>query len=394
MLDDAGFAELRPDTPMPSVPGRYFIAADGALTAWIVPDLADATTPFRIVGAHTDSPNLRLKPTPNADTGSYRRLGVEVYGGVLLNSWLDRDLGLSGRLAIRSNTGVESRLLLIDEPILRIPQLAIHLDRDVSERGLLLNKQQHLAPIYGLTGDGADIAELLADAAEVSPDDIVGADVMLHDTMPSQLIGADREFISAPRLDNQLSCHSAITALAGTTPTDTIAMIALFDHEEVGSVSSTGAATSTLPRLLEEVRAALGGTPSESRIALANSLFISADNAHATHPNYAERHEPQHHIAMNAGPVLKHNANQRYTTDAISAGMFRIAAEHAGVATQDFVSRGDMPCGSTIGPTISASLGMRALDVGCAQLAMHSCRELAGATDPWDMTLLLAELLT
>lgn len=394
MLQDSGFTDIGADDSMPSQPGRYLLAEDGALCAWIVPATANATTPFRIIGAHTDSPNLRLKPSPKADAVGYRRLGVEVYGGVLLNSWLDRDLGVSGRLVVRSTNGVEPRLLLVDEPILRIPQLAIHLDREISERGLLLNKQKHLAPIFGLSGSGVDFDELLADAAGVSPDEIVGADLMLHDTAPSQLIGADHEFLSAPRLDNQLSCHASVTALAGTTPTDTIAMVTLFDHEEVGSVSNTGAATASLPALLQEISASLGATRSDTRIALANSLFVSADNAHATHPNYADRHEPQHHIAMNAGPVLKHNANQRYTTDAVSAGMFHLAAEHAGVATQHFVSRGDMPCGSTIGPTISASLGIRALDVGCAQLAMHSCRELAGATDPWDMTLLLAELLT
>jgi aspartyl aminopeptidase len=393
MLVDAGFAEVGTTNSAAPQSGRHFIVRDGSINAWILPESATPTTPFRIVGAHTDSPNLRLKPDPNADAVGYRRLGVEVYGGVLLNSWLDRDLGLSGRLAIRTSGGAETTLIAIDEPILRIPQLAIHLDREISERGLTLNKQQHLSPVYGLSGEGVDVWDLIANAGNSSRDDIVGAELMLHDTMPSQLIGAQHEFISAPRLDNQLSCHAAITALAGTTPTDTIPMITLFDHEEVGSVSSTGAATSQLPRLLDEISSSLGASAVDRRVARGHSLFVSADNAHATHPNYPERHDPEHQIAMNAGPVLKHNSNQRYTTDAVSAGVFHLAAEHAGVSTQAFVSRSDMPCGSTIGPTVSASLGIRALDVGCAQLAMHSCRELAGASDPWDMTLLLAELL-
>lgn len=393
MLVDAGFSELDATDASALEPGRHFRVRDGSIVAWILPESATPTTPFRLVGAHTDSPNLRLKPDPNADAVGYRRLGIEVYGGVLLNSWLDRDLGLSGRLAIRTQAGADTRLVLIDDPILRVPQLAIHLDRDISERGLILNKQEHLSPIYGLSGTGVEIWDLVAQAGGVSLDDIIGAELMLHDTMPSQLMGAQNEFISAPRLDNQLSCHAAITALAGTTPTETIPVIALFDHEEVGSVSATGAATALLPRLLDEISTSLGASASEQRVAIGNSLFVSADNAHATHPNYSERHDPNHQIAMNAGPVLKHNANQRYTTDAVSEGLFHLAAEHAGVSTQAFVSRGDMPCGSTIGPTVSALLGIRALDVGCAQLAMHSCRELAGASDPWDMTLLLAELL-
>lgn len=399
MLEEAGFDAVVHGTPSRLEPGRYYVAADGAITAWIVPDDAQPTTPFRIVGAHTDSPNLRLKPDPIADSVGYRRLGVETYGGVLLNSWLDRDLGVSGRLAIRTDdsTGgstVDTRLVFIGEPILRVPQLAIHLDRDISERGLLLNKQQHLSPIYGLADESTDIWDAVAENADVSRDDILGAELMLHDTAPAQLAGLDHEFLSAPRLDNQLSCHAALTALAGTTPRDTIPMIALFDHEEVGSVSNTGAATAMLPRLLTEISTSLGAAAQDHRTAISDSLFISADNAHATHPNYPDRHDPGHHIALNAGPALKHNANQRYTTDALSAGLFQLAAEHAGVATQSFVSRSDMPCGSTIGPTVSALLGMRALDVGCPQLAMHSCRELAGSNDPWDMTLVLAELLT
>jgi len=399
MLEEAGFDAITQSATSSYEPGRYYVAADGAVTAWIIPNDAKPATPFRIVGAHTDSPNLRLKPDPIADAVGYRRLGVEPYGGVLLNSWLDRDLGVSGRLAIRTHDSsgsdtVDTRLVLIGEPILRVPQLAIHLDRDISERGLLLNKQQHLSPIYGLTEQSGDIWDAVAANADVSRDDILGAELMLHDTAPAQLIGLDNEFLSAPRLDNQISCHAALTAIAGTTPSSTIPMIALFDHEEVGSVSNTGAATALLPRLLAEISSTLGANNREQRAAIAESLFISADNAHATHPNYPERHEPAHHIALNAGPVLKHNSNQRYTTDALSAGLFRLAAEHAGVATQSFVSRSDMACGSTIGPTVSALLGMRALDVGCPQLAMHSCRELAGSNDPWDLTLVLAELLS
>ncbi len=392
MLRGAGFVETDIGVMSNGQPGRHFVARDGALLAWVVPDGATSSTPFRVVGAHTDSPNLRLKPEPTANGFGYRRLGVEVYGGVLLNSWLDRDLGLSGRIAVRgADDTVDQVLVKIDDPILRIPQLAIHLDRDINDKGLLLNKQHHVAPVFGLTSPNAStIWDVVTAAAGVSANDVIGADLMVHDTQSSQLIGVDEEFISAPRLDNQLSCHAALTALSGVSNSDHIAMVVLFDHEEVGSVSATGAATNSLPLLLE----AISGDAAGHAAALADSLFVSADNAHATHPNYPERHEPAHHIALNGGPVLKHNANQRYTTDAISEGMFKLAAERAGVSTQAFVNRTDMGCGSTIGPTVSALLGMRALDVGCPQLAMHSCRELAGTNDPWDMTLLLAELLS
>ncbi|MGI9606628.1 MAG: M18 family aminopeptidase [Acidimicrobiales bacterium] len=393
VLLDAGFSDVS-GAEHPSGPGKYLICRDGSLMAWAIPDGAQPATPFRIVGAHTDSPNLRLKPQPEIDSYGYRRLGVEVYGGVLLNTWLDRDLGLSGRVTVRSEGGsAETRLVHIDAPILRIPQLAIHLDREVSNTGLLLNKQQHLNPIYGLTEGGGSIWDAVANAADASRDEIVGSELMLHDTVPCQVIGLDDELISAPRLDNQLSCHAAITALSGTNPSDTIPVITLFDHEEVGSVSAAGAATASLPRLLERITTGLGGDSAAHHTALDGATFVSADNAHATHPNYPERHDPAHSIEMNGGPVLKHNANQRYTTDAVTAGIFRLAAERAGVATQDFVSRSDLPCGSTIGPTVSALLGVRAFDVGCPQLAMHSAREVAGSHDPWDLTLLLAELL-
>ncbi len=402
MLTKSGFVDATKtgngtaDTsPTGDASGKFFRIQDGSLMAWVVPDGASPDAPFRIIGAHTDSPNLHLKPTPQANAHGYRRLGVETYGGVLLNSWLDRDLSVSGRIAVRDGDAVTLSLVNLERPVLRIPQLAIHLDRDITTKGLLLNKQTHMAPIYGLSpGDSDDIWDLVAEAAAVSKMDIVGAELMLHDTAPSQLIGADEEFISAPRLDNQLSCHAALTALSGVNPTEHIPVVTLFDHEEVGSVSATGAGTAALPRLLEAISESIGASAVQHNEALRNSLFVSSDNAHATHPNYADRHEHNHHVFLNGGPTLKHNANQRYTTTAHTEGLFRLAAERAGVTTQSFVSRSDLPCGSTIGPTVSALLGMPALDVGCPQLAMHSCRELAGTNDPWMLTSLLAELVS
>lgn len=397
LLAEAGFVSVAATEPHPTDPGRYVKVIDGSMLAWVTPAGASGTTPFRIVGAHTDSPNLRLKPHPDSDTLGYRRIGVEVYGGVLLNSWLDRDLGMSGRLSLRdpSRAGGEPRVVMVHlrEPLFRIPQLAIHLDREINEKGLVLNRQNHLGPIYGLDG-GSGVLELAAEAAGVSLDDVVGFELMLHDINPAALVGLREAFISAPRIDNLLSCHAAVTALSGSNSDRVVPVVALFDHEEVGSTSATGAGTAMFPRFLQQISASLGATEQQHHQALAQSLFISADNAHATHPNYPERHDPAHNVFMNAGPVLKFNAGQRYTTDAVSAGMFRLAAERAGVETQSFASHSDIACGSTIGPAVAARVGLRALDVGCAQLAMHSIREIAGSRDPWDLTLVLADLLS
>lgn len=396
LLEAAGFKEFNAQGGAPgnekhgSGPGRYFHQRDGSIFAWVVPEGVKESTPFRIVGAHTDSPNLRLKPQPFATSAGLGQLGVEVYGGVLLNSWLGRDLGISGRIAVRTGSSLEQRLVRIDDPLVHIPQLAIHLDREISTKGLLLNKQQHLSPVYEV--DPTALLTRLYDEADCSPQDVLGSELMLHDTQPSRLIGLDEEFVSAPRIDNQLSCHAALTALSGIQGATSISMVALFDHEEVGSVSQSGAATAVLPRLLQGINRSVGGSDAMYAQACDNSLFVSVDNAHATHPNYPERHDPQHQVELNSGPVIKVNANQRYTTDAMSMGLVELAAERAGVETQRFVSRSDMACGSTIGPTVASLLGMRSADLGCAQLAMHSIRELAGSSDPWDLTLLLAAL--
>jgi aspartyl aminopeptidase len=360
-----------------------FVRRGGTLVAWR-PGLPG--TGFRLIGAHTDSPNLRVKPRPEHRSVGYRQLGVEVYGGVLLNSWLDRDLGLSGRVTVADGTAIDERLFRIDRPILRIPQLAIHLDRDVNERGLVLNRQTHLTPIYGVGGDdGRGMRELLGEAIGVDPSRVLTWDAMCHDLCPPTFAGLDDELISAPRIDNLLSCHAALRALEAAddgSGHDVTQVIALFDHEEVGSTTDRGAAGGFLAAVLERVSAALGLDRTEHLQALAASHCVSEDGAHATHPNYPERHEPDHQIAINGGPVIKVNASARYATDAASAAPFLAACAAVEVPVQWFVTRSDLPCGSTIGPLTAAQLGVPTVDVGVAQLAMHSCRELAGAFDP------------
>ena len=398
-LDGAGFTELREGDAWPSGPSHHYVRRGGSLVAWATADGHAPTTPFRIIGAHTDSPNLRVKPKPDAGQAGYRQVAVEVYGGALLNSWLDRDLGLSGRVVVRAAGGPDARLLRIDRPLLRVPQLAIHLDGDIREHGLRLNPQQHLSPVWGL-GDptpGA-FAALVAEAVGAGPDDLLGWDLMTHDLAPGTLAGADDELVSAPRLDNLCSSWAGLEALLGVTGRGgaddaAVPVLVLFDHEEIGSTSERGAASSLLPTLLERISTGLGGSREDLFRALAGSMCASADMAHATHPNYADRHEPGHRIALNGGPVLKVNSNLRYASDGMSAAAFVLACEQAGVPYQRYAHRSDLPCGSTIGPITAAELGIATFDVGAPQLAMHSARELCGSSDPAHYAAMLAAFL-
>lgn len=383
----AGFTELDETAAWPrsAMEGARFVRRGGALVAWSAPAGAAAHQPARVVGAHTDSPNLRVKPRPDVGSAGWRQLGVEVYGGALVNSWLDRDLGLSGRVVLRD---ASTRLLLVDRPIARVAQLAIHLDREVNDKGLVLDKQAHLTPIWGLgpVRPGA-FAGWVADELGVTAGEIMAWDLMFHDLTPPARLGRDGELLAAGRLDNLCSSSCAVGALAalvagGTAPTDAAAVVALFDHEEVGSDTTTGAGGTLLEAVLERLVAARGGGVDERRRAAAASACVSVDMAHAVHPNYVERHEPGHRPLPNEGPVLKVNANQRYATDAHTAAVFTSACERAGVPWQVFVSRNNVPCGSTIGPITATRLGIATVDVGCAQLSMHSARELMGARDP------------
>jgi aspartyl aminopeptidase len=370
--------------------GRHYTDHGGALIAFTLPDRS-ASSPapeWRIVGAHTDSPCLRIKPVPDLVAHGWRQIGVEVYGGILANSWLDRDLGVAGRLALRGGEHID---VDVRSPLCRIPQLAVHLDRDVNERGLQLDRQTHLVPVWGdarSRGDG--IVDHVACTVGLSGADVVAHDLRLYDITPSALLGGDASLFASGRLDNLVSCWAAVTAItaerpeaAGTPPVCTA--IALFDHEEVGSESTTGAAGPLLERVLERVALARGATRDEVLSSYSRSICISADNAHAVHPNYPERHEPQHRPVVNAGPALKSNANQRYATDPASARFFIEACERADVPWQHFVSRNNMPCGSTIGPITATRLGISTVDVGVPQLSMHSARELCGADDPFHL---------
>jgi aspartyl aminopeptidase len=391
----AGFEPLAERDPWESLgAGRYYVVHEGsAVVAFVVPEGAIAG--YRIVGAHTDSPNLRLKPKPEYAKEGYLQLGVEVYGGALLNSWLDRDLGLAGRVLLRGASGrVETRLVRLDHPRLRVPQLAIHLDREVNEKGLVLNKQEHMAPVLGLQSSGeAEVTALVAAAVGAQAADVVHVDLMLHDTLSPARGGAHDELLFSARLDNLAMCHAgtqAIAIAATTAPGRSLSpVLALFDHEEVGSQSATGAESHFLPRVLERLSRRRGRSFDEHARVLSRSLCLSADMAHAVHPNYEARHEPRHKPVLNGGPVLKVNAQQRYATSARTAAIVEELCRGLDIPLQHYVNRTDLPCGSTIGPITGALLGVPTADVGNPMLSMHSCREMAGAQDPAQMERLM-----
>ncbi|MFE4540805.1 M18 family aminopeptidase [Streptomyces scopuliridis] len=386
-LEKAGFRQLRETDAWDGSAGGRFVLRGGAIVAWFVPEGAEPHTPFRIVGAHTDSPNLRVKPLP--DTGSYgwRQIAVEIYGGTLLNTWLDRDLGLAGRITLRDGS---HRLINVDRALLRVPQLAVHLDRSVNTDGLKLDRQRHMQPIWGL-GDPkeGDLIRFVAQEAGVDAADITGWDLMPHAIEPPSYLGRDRELLAGPRMDNLLSVHAGTAALAAVAtsavaePLPYIPVLAAFDHEENGSQSDTGADGPLLGTVLERSVLARGGTFEDRARAFAGTVCLSSDTGHAVHPNYSDRHDPTHHPRANGGPILKVNVNMRYATDGSGRAVFAAACEKAGVPWQSFVSNNSMPCGTTIGPITAARHGIQTVDIGVAILSMHSARELCGADDPY-----------
>ncbi|NNH75604.1 M18 family aminopeptidase [Nocardia uniformis] len=401
-LDDHGFTRLSESAPWPaSSAGRYYVVRGGSLVAWADGGPGAPTgfrggqaAPFRVVGGHTDSPNLRVKQHPDLASAGWQLVGLEPYGGAWLNSWLDRDLGVSGRLSVRDGNVLRERLIRIDEPILRVPQLAIHLSED--RRGVTLDPQRHVNAVWGVGGEPSSFLTFVSERSGIEPDAVLGWELMTHDLVPAKLIGRDLDLISAPRLDNQGTCYAGLRAFlaAIAEPGAAVPVLALFDHEEVGSQSDRGAQSGLLPTILERIVLTRGGGRAEYLAALAGSVCASGDMAHATHPNYPDRHEPAHKIAVNGGPVLKVNQNLRYATDATGAGAFALACSQADVPLQRYVHRADLPCGSTIGPMTAARTGMPTVDVGAAQLAMHSAREMMGAADVPAYAAALAAFLT
>jgi len=399
-LEAAGFKELDEREALSAAPGsRGYVVRGGSIIAFVAGRTPPWEAGFVLVGAHTDSPNLRLKPSPVVDAHGYRQLSIEVYGGVLLSTWLDRDLSLAGRVVL---AGGRSELVRLGGSVCRIPNLAIHLNREVNKDGLVVNPQTHLLPIWGLDGAGGPenvldrvAAELGQKVPGVTAADVVGFDLCLFDTQGAALGGASGELIASARLDNLGSSYAGYRALvaAGDTGGAT-RVLALYDHEEVGSQTASGARSPLLEALLERLTSSFSEAPRDALPrALARSFFVSADMAHAVHPNYADKHDKQHRPMLGKGPVIKVNANQSYATDAVAQGAFVDACRAEGVSPQFFVSRNDQPCGSTIGPITAARLGLRTIDVGNPMLGMHSCRETAGTADTMVMARVLQRIL-
>ncbi|MEU3198729.1 M18 family aminopeptidase [Streptomyces sp. NPDC006996] len=385
-LEKAGFRQVAETDAWDGTAGGTYVLRGGAIIAWYVPEGAAPHTPFRIVGAHTDSPTLRVKPRPDSGAHGWRQVAVEIYGGPLLNSWLDRDLGMAGRLSLRDGS---THLVNVDRPLLRVPQLAIHLDRAVNSDGLKLDKQRHMQPVWGMGDEvrDGDLIAFLEETAGLPSGEVTGWDLMVHPVEPPAYLGRDRELVAGPRMDNLLSVHAgtaALAAVAGQGSTlSYIPVLAAFDHEENGSQSDTGADGPLLGGVLERSVFARGGSYEDRARAFAGTVCLSSDTGHAVHPNYAERHDPTHHPRVDGGPILKVNVNNRYATDGSGRAVFAAACEKADIPFQSFVSNNAMPCGTTIGPITAARHGIRTVDIGVAILSMHSARELCGAEDPF-----------
>lgn len=386
-LQAAGFSRLDETERWSLQAGdqRYVVRGGAAIIAFIVGHQPLAETGLRLIGAHTDSPGLRIKPRPAEEAGGVVRLGVEVYGGPILATFADRDLSLAGRVHIRTADGFATRLVRFADPLLRLPNLAIHMNREVNENGLKFNKQTELPLLLGMSREGESAEKRfrrpIADALGVEPADLLTWELNAYDTQKGALWGADREFIADSQLDNLASCHAALSALLVAGQPAATCLCAFFDHEEVGSESAAGAGGSFVSDVIARLAGNAGLDAEDQRRMLARSFFISADMAHGWHPNFPAAYEPCHLALVNAGPVIKSNANQRYSTNAETAARFMALCDKAGVPCQQYAHRTDLGCGSTIGPIVAARLGIPSVDVGSPMWAMHSIRESAGVLD-------------
>jgi aspartyl aminopeptidase len=392
-LEQAGFERLLEDGDWSLDPGAYYLVRnDSSIIALRVGREAGCDQGLRMAGAHTDSPCLMVKPTPEKEVNGYRQLGVEVYGGALLNPWFDRDLSLAGRVSYLDGERVLRRQLVdFRRPVAVIPSLAIHLDREANS-SRTVNPQKDIPPVLA-RGELAELRQLLAEQLrseypDGSVSEVLDYELCFYDTQPAALTGFNQEFISGARLDNLLSCYAGMQAIIASEGAVS-SLLVCNDHEEVGSLSAAGAQGPMLRTVLGRI----APTPAGYAAMIDRSMLISADNAHGIHPNYADRHDENHGPLLNEGPVVKVNANQRYASNSETSALFRQVCAELEVPVQSFVVRTDMACGSTIGPITAGELGVRTLDVGVPQFAMHSVREMAGAVDASNLSRVLARFM-
>ncbi|WP_293771333.1 M18 family aminopeptidase [uncultured Corynebacterium sp.] len=376
-LTEAGFTRQDEDAEWSAAPGGHVMVRGGAVMAWLVPDGASAASAFRIVGSHTDSPGLALKPTPDFSSAGWQQVAVEIYGGPLLHTWFDRELTVGGQVVLRDGT----RRLVNTGPILRLPSLAIHLYRDDSFKP---DRQRHMQPVLTVGEPDASVLQVIAEQLGIAGEDIAAFNLITADAARGEVFGTGERFIAAGRMDNLTSVHASLQAMleaAQTYQGSDVLVMAAFDHEEVGSSSRYGAAGPILEDVLTRTGRALGANEEQRQQMYARSSCVSADAAHSVHPNYAGKHDPSHHPIIGGGPVTKVNGNQRYASDAVSVARWEAACERAGVPFQRFVGNNDVPCGSTIGPITATRLGIDTVDVGVPMLSMHSAREMVGERD-------------
>jgi aspartyl aminopeptidase len=389
-LEEAGFICLAENSEWKLEAGQgYFVSRSGSSLIAFKTGMDDLpASGFRMVGAHTDSPCLKIKPEPEISQYQYGQLGVEVYGGVLLNPWFDRDLSIAGRIDYRDTKGDLCHCLIdFEKAVAVIPSLAIHLDRDANEKRAI-NAQTYLPPLITQTDDGATfkfkdmlLDYLLKKLNLGNAEKVLAYDLRLYDVQPPALVGLNDEFLTGARLDNLLSCYVGLQSLIASNDKHG-SLLVCSDHEEVGSVSAAGAKGPFLEAVLERITESFAHANSEAkRRMLDQSLMFSVDNAHGIHPNFPEKHDDKHGPLLNHGPVIKINANQRYATSSETSAFFRQLCEENDVPVQAFVVRNDMGCGSTIGPIVAGELGVKTLDIGVPTFAMHSIREMAGSKD-------------
>jgi aspartyl aminopeptidase len=394
-LDAAGFVPLNDLQPWSLENGRgyYLVRNDSSLVAFTLGGSRGPVEGMRMVGAHTDSPCLMVKPKPEKNNKGYQQLGVEVYGGALLNPWFDRDLSLAGRVSFSTPEGELCKALVdFRDPIAVIPSLAIHLDREVNANRSI-NSQTDIVPLISLAED-MDFRTLLAarlreEYPDVAVAEVFDYEICCYDTQPAAIVGLEQDFIASARLDNLLSCFAGLKALLESGGGAT-RLLVCNDHEEVGSQSAAGAQGPLLRSVLER----LAGDATRYAGLIERSMMISADNAHGVHPNFSSRHDDNHGPRLNQGPVIKINANQRYASNSETSALFRQVCRELDIPVQTFVVRTDMACGSTIGPITAGALGVRTLDVGAPQFAMHSIRELAGRRDGWYLARALTHFMS
>ena len=378
-LVSADFTELHEQEKWNLLPGgQYFVRRnDSSVIAFMIPEMS--FDGYAIVAAHLDSPALKLKPTPEKRS-AYLTLPTERYGGMNLQSWLDRPLSVAGRVVVRTETGVETRLCDLGRDATLIPSVAIHQCRNLND-GFTLNPAVDLNALFGDKGEAGHLLSEIAEAAEVEEGEILDCDLYLYNRMEGTHFGADNEFIAAPRLDDLECVYAALTAFLRARPADMLPVLALFDSEEIGSATRQGADSGFLADVLSRISESLSDMPSDHMRLLANSFMLSADNAHALHPNHPELSDATSAPRMNGGIVIKYNANNRYTTTALSAAVFKELCRRNDIPVQEYAARSDLPCGSTLGSISGTQLSIPSVDIGLAQLAMHSAYETAGAKD-------------